>query len=124
MTEIVTNSSGSILEPVERISEALFASIMVLTFARSFSVAQASREDPGSMVIGTSRSTFRSEDKVRTCIKQLATAAILSPLAAAQTSSGGDDKTTGDSSTAPRSYYSDLAGYVVFHGQLTVHSFT
>jgi hypothetical protein len=90
VTENVTNSSGSILEPVERISETLFALIMVLTFTCSFGVL--------------------SEGKVRTRIKQLATAALFASLAAAQTSSSGDDNATKDSSAEPWSYYINIAG--------------
>jgi VIT1/CCC1 family predicted Fe2+/Mn2+ transporter len=40
------------LEPVERISEALFGLIMVLTFTCSISVAQAARDDVRTMLTG------------------------------------------------------------------------
>jgi VIT1/CCC1 family predicted Fe2+/Mn2+ transporter len=40
------------LEPVERISEALFGLIMVLTFTCSISVAQTAREDVRTMLMG------------------------------------------------------------------------
>ena len=106
----MTNSSGSILEPVERIPEALFAfdhGSDIYVLVQRCTIQQGAR---------WSRSKFRSEDKVRTCIKQLATAALLASLAAAQTSSSGDDKATRDSSTEPWSYYINFAGYVVPHG--------
>ena len=41
-----------ILEPMERITEVLFALIMVLTFTCSFSVAGAGREEVRTMLIG------------------------------------------------------------------------
>jgi hypothetical protein len=41
-----------VLEPIERISEILFALIMVLTFTCSFSVAEASREQVRAMLVG------------------------------------------------------------------------
>ena len=44
--------SGRILEPSERISEALFGLIMVLTFTGSLSVADAGRDDVRAMLIG------------------------------------------------------------------------
>src|SRR5213080_2085436 len=40
------------LEPVERIAEALFGLIMVLTFTCSISVAEPGREDVRTMLIG------------------------------------------------------------------------
>jgi VIT1/CCC1 family predicted Fe2+/Mn2+ transporter len=40
------------LEPVERISEALFGLIMVLTFTCSISVAQTARDDVRTMLVG------------------------------------------------------------------------
>jgi hypothetical protein len=40
------------LEPVERISEALFGLIMVLTFTCSISVAEAARDDVRTMLVG------------------------------------------------------------------------
>lgn len=42
-----------ILEPADRIAEALFGLIMVLTFTGSLSVAEAGREDVRTMLIGT-----------------------------------------------------------------------
>src|SRR6185503_16237624 len=45
-------SSKRVLEPIERISEALFGLIMVLTFTGSISVAEAGREDIRTMLIG------------------------------------------------------------------------
>ena len=47
-----TTTSGRVLEPMDRISEVLFALIMVLTFTCSFSVAEAGREDVRAMLIG------------------------------------------------------------------------
>jgi len=47
-----TNRPRRVLEPMERISEVLFALIMVLTFTCSFSVAGAGREDVRTLVIG------------------------------------------------------------------------
>jgi VIT family len=44
--------SRRILEPMERITEILFALIMVLTFTCSFSVASAGREQVRTMLIG------------------------------------------------------------------------
>jgi hypothetical protein len=41
-----------VLDPVERISEVLFALIMVLTFTCSFSVADAGREEVRTMLLG------------------------------------------------------------------------
>ena len=43
---------GRILEPTERIAEALFGLIMVLTFTGSLSVAEAGRDDVRTMLIG------------------------------------------------------------------------
>ena len=43
---------GRVLEPVERIAEALFGLIMVLTFTGSLSVAEAGRDDVRTMLIG------------------------------------------------------------------------
>ena len=40
------------LEPVERIAEALFGLIMVLTFTCSISVAESGREDVRTMLVG------------------------------------------------------------------------
>ncbi len=45
-------SSKRVLEPNERISEVLFALIMVLTFTGSLSVAEAGREDIRIMLLG------------------------------------------------------------------------
>jgi hypothetical protein len=45
-------SPKRILEPIDRISEALFGLIMVLAFTGSLSVAQAGRQDIRAMVIG------------------------------------------------------------------------
>ena len=44
--------SGRLLEPVERISEALFGLIMVLTFTCSISVGEAARDDVRTMLVG------------------------------------------------------------------------
>src|SRR3954462_8619107 len=44
-------NSKRVLEPIERISEVLFGIIMVLTFTGSLSVAEAGREDVGTMLI-------------------------------------------------------------------------
>jgi VIT1/CCC1 family predicted Fe2+/Mn2+ transporter len=44
--------NGRVLEPTERISEALFGLIMVLTFTGSLSVAQPGRDDVRTMLIG------------------------------------------------------------------------
>jgi hypothetical protein len=52
MLENHTNPSERLLEPMERISEVLFALIMVLTFTCSFSVAGAGREEVRTMLIG------------------------------------------------------------------------
>lgn len=51
MFETLTNR---VLEPTERISEILFALIMVLTFTCSFSVAEAGREEVRTLLIGAS----------------------------------------------------------------------
>src|SRR5689334_16877333 len=45
-------SPKRLLQPNERISEALFGLIMVLTFTGSLSVAEAGRDDVRSMLIG------------------------------------------------------------------------
>lgn len=50
--EHLTNPHARVLDPVERISEVLFALIMVLTFTCSFSVADAGREDVRTMLLG------------------------------------------------------------------------
>jgi hypothetical protein len=55
LTTLVENlacPSNRVLEPMERVSEVLFALIMVLTFTCSFSVAGAGREDVRTMLIG------------------------------------------------------------------------
>ena len=48
----MNTDSPRILEPGERISEALFGLIMVLTFTGSLSVVNAGRADVGAMLIG------------------------------------------------------------------------
>src|SRR5262245_21998401 len=45
-------SSKRVLEPHERISEVLFGLIMVLTFTGSLSIAEATRNDVRTMLIG------------------------------------------------------------------------
>ena len=52
MLESLTNPNERALDPVERISEVLFALIMVLTFTCSFSVADAGREEVRTMMLG------------------------------------------------------------------------
>ena len=52
MLESLTNGPRPILDPMDRISEALFALIMVLTFTCSFSVAGAGREEVRELLIG------------------------------------------------------------------------
>ncbi len=52
MLESLTNSSERLLDPIERITEILFALIMVLTFTCSFSVAQVGREEVRTMLVG------------------------------------------------------------------------
>jgi hypothetical protein len=52
MIESLTNSRERLLDPMERISEVLFALIMVLTFTCSFSVADAGREQVRTMLLG------------------------------------------------------------------------
>lgn len=52
MFESLTDPSRRFLEPMERISEILFALIMVLTFTCSFSVAGAGREEVRTMLVG------------------------------------------------------------------------
>jgi len=47
-----TQSSGRVLEPVERLSEILFGLIMVLTFTCTISVANADREEVRGVLIG------------------------------------------------------------------------
>lgn len=48
----LTNRTTRILEPMDRISEILFALIMVLTFTCSFSVAGAGREEVRELLVG------------------------------------------------------------------------
>ncbi len=45
-------STKRVLEPVERVSEALFGLIMVLTFTCSFSVAEAGRAEVRTLLLG------------------------------------------------------------------------
>lgn len=52
MFETPTNRPKRVLEPMERISEILFALIMVLTFTCSFSVAGSGREEVRTLLIG------------------------------------------------------------------------
>jgi hypothetical protein len=52
MCEPLSNRRRRILDPMDRISEVLFALIMVLTFTCSFSVAGAGREEVRGLVIG------------------------------------------------------------------------
>jgi VIT1/CCC1 family predicted Fe2+/Mn2+ transporter len=55
LTTLIDNlahPSNRVLEPMDRISEVLFALIMVLTFTCSFSVASAGREEVRTMLIG------------------------------------------------------------------------
>src|ERR1700747_785640 len=52
MFETPTDRPKRILEPMDRISEILFALIMVLTFTCSFSVAGAGREEVRALLIG------------------------------------------------------------------------
>jgi hypothetical protein len=52
LLESLTNPHERALDPVERISEVLFALIMVLTFTCSFSVADAGREEVRTMLLG------------------------------------------------------------------------
>jgi hypothetical protein len=52
LTTMPTESPKRLLEPTERISEALFGLIMVLTFTGSLSVADAGRDDVRTMLIG------------------------------------------------------------------------
>jgi len=52
MLESLTNPRERFLDPMERISEVLFALIMVLTFTCSFSVADAGREQVRTMLLG------------------------------------------------------------------------
>lgn len=52
MLESLTNPEERLLDPMDRISEVLFALIMVLTFTCSFSVADAGREEVRSLLSG------------------------------------------------------------------------
>jgi len=52
MVEDLAKPSKRLLEPMERISEILFALIMVLTFTCSFSVAGAGRSEVRTMLVG------------------------------------------------------------------------
>src|SRR5262245_16803876 len=52
MIERAVKESKGILEPSERVAEALFGLIMVLTFTGSLSVAEAGREDVRAMLVG------------------------------------------------------------------------
>ena len=52
MFESLTNPSGRLLEPMDRISEILLGLIMALTFTCSFSVAGAARGEVRTMLIG------------------------------------------------------------------------
>lgn len=52
MIESLTNPEERLLDPVERISEVLFALIMVVTFTCSFSVADAGREEVRTLLSG------------------------------------------------------------------------
>ena len=52
MLESLTKGPRPILDPMDRISETLFALIMVLTFTCSFSVAGAGREEVRELLIG------------------------------------------------------------------------
>jgi VIT family len=49
---VSSKSSRRVLEPIDRVSEALFGLIMVLTFTGSLSVADAGRDDVRAMLIG------------------------------------------------------------------------
>jgi hypothetical protein len=52
MLENLILSQKRLLDPMERISEVLFALIMVLTFTCSFSAAEAGRDDVRAMLMG------------------------------------------------------------------------
>ena len=52
MSDDSSKSSKRVLDPIDRISEVLFGLIMVLTFTGSLSVAEASRDDVRTMLIG------------------------------------------------------------------------
>ncbi len=52
MIESLNNPQERLLDPMERISEVLFALIMVLTFTCSFSVADAGRKEVRTLLVG------------------------------------------------------------------------
>ncbi len=52
MSDPMTESPKRVLDPVDRVSEILFALIMVLGFTGSLSVAEAGRDDIRTMLIG------------------------------------------------------------------------
>jgi len=52
MFENFINDEKRVLDPMERVSEVLFALIMVLTFTCSFGVAGAGRDDVRAMLVG------------------------------------------------------------------------
>ena len=52
MPDDIAGPSSRPLEPAERVAEALFGLIMVLTFTGSLSVAEAGRDDVRTMLIG------------------------------------------------------------------------
>ena len=52
MLESLTNPKERLLDPIERISEVLFALIMVLTYTCSFSVADSGREQVRTLLSG------------------------------------------------------------------------
>jgi VIT family len=52
MLENLINHEKRVLDPMERVSEVLFALIMVLTFTCSFGVAGAGHEDVRTMLVG------------------------------------------------------------------------
>lgn len=52
MPDVPNKSSKRVLDPIDRVSEVLFGLIMVLTFTRSLSVAEAGREDVRTMLVG------------------------------------------------------------------------
>jgi len=52
MPDVPAQPSQRVLEPIDRISEALFGLIMVLTFTGSLSVAEADRAEVRTMLIG------------------------------------------------------------------------
>lgn len=52
LVENIARPSNRVLDPIDRISEVLFALIMVLTFTCSFSVAGAGRAEVRTMLVG------------------------------------------------------------------------